>query len=472
VKGGEHDSDLTQSGQGVPHRAATGGGVDRGATDRPAVVISASPQGLLLYSHWAGWAIAHRQPGRFEPATIAIPVAALASCEGAGDAPVTIESADGRVRLAWQDRGVPKVAEHAAEPLPLALPPMPDKPAKLDARFLRAFDDALRCTDRTPGRYDLNCLQLQGRRGAVVATNGRELFREDGFALPWIDDILVPRNSVFTCNELRQHPPTIGRTTTHVVVTAGPWSVLLPIATKGTFPNIDQVIPKVGPAATHWRLDEQDAETLVRGLPELPGHGEPESPITVELDDKVSIRARAAEGPPATIVLSRSTVQGKPVRWAMNRSILRRSVAMGMREFAIVHPDKAIVGQCGNRLHLFMPFHERHIVPADSPVVSPVPAGEPEARPVAVHEAIARIGPGPQHNPRRCAIPVPERSADGPPDKGGLIDVIEEMSQLQDALRDALARTARLSAALKLQRRQTRVVQSTLATLRQLPALG
>jgi len=433
---------------------------------RPAVVISASPGGLVLYSHWAGWAIAHRQPGRFEPTTIAMPVAALASCEGAGDAPVTIERTDGRVRLAWQDRGVPKVAEHAAEPLPPALPPLPDKPAKLDARFLRAFDDAVRCTDRTPARYDLNCLQLQGRLGAVVATNGRELFREDGFTLPWIDDILVPRTSVFTCNELSRHPPTIGRTATHVVVSTGPWSVFLPIATKGTFPNIDQVIPKVGPAATHWRIDEQDADVLRRGLPDLPGRGDSESPITVELDGHVVIRSRAAEGPPNSIVLSRSAVQGKPVRWAMNRSILLRSVALGMREFAIVNPDKAIVGQCGHRLHLFMPFHERHIVPADSPVVSPAPSGQSESQP------IARIGPGPLPDPRRCPIPVPERSADGPPDKGGLIDVIEEMQQLQDALRDALARTSRLSAALKLQRRQTKAVQSTLATLRQLPALG
>jgi len=226
---------------------------------RPAVVISASPGGLVLYSHWAGWAIAHRQPGRFEPTTIAMPVAALASCEGGGDAPVTIESGEGRVRLAWQDRGVPKVAEHAAEPMPPTLPPLPDKPAKLDARFLRAFDDAVRCTDRTPARYDLNCLQLQGRRGAIVATNGRELFREDGFTLPWIEDVLVPRTSVFTCNELRQHPPTIGRTETHVVVGAGPWSVFLPIATKGTYPHIDQVIPKVGPTATQCPTESADA---------------------------------------------------------------------------------------------------------------------------------------------------------------------------------------------------------------------
>ena len=60
----------------------------------------------------------------------------------------------------------------------------------------------------------------------------------------------------------------------------------------------------------------------------------------------------------------------------------------------------------------------------------------------------------------------------GRPEAAGYDALLEEAFALQDALRAGLARCGRLLAALKLQRRQSRLVESTLATLRQLQPPG
>jgi hypothetical protein len=50
--------------------------------------------------------------------------------------------------------------------------------------------------------------------------------------------------------------------------------------------------------------------------------------------------------------------------------------------------------------------------------------------------------------------------------------VIEEAEALRDALRDAHGRATRLVAALKCQRKQSKLVQHTLASLKQLQQLA
>ena len=69
--------------------------------------------------------------------------------------------------------------------------------------------------------------------------------------------------------------------------------------------------------------------------------------------------------------------------------------------------------------------------------------------------------------------PQPDRpnpEANGKPDSppGGLIELITEAEVLRDLLHQATGRSARLVAALKFQRRQTRAVEAAMASLRQL----
>ncbi len=74
-------------------------------------------------------------------------------------------------------------------------------------------------------------------------------------------------------------------------------------------------------------------------------------------------------------------------------------------------------------------------------------------------------------------MPVPhpngQRHEEGPrpaapPERGGLAEVIAEAESLRSLLQDGLGRTGRLLVALKQQRRQTKVVQQAMQSLRQL----
>ena len=71
---------------------------------------------------------------------------------------------------------------------------------------------------------------------------------------------------------------------------------------------------------------------------------------------------------------------------------------------------------------------------------------------------------GPNHQPAP-ERPVPPTS---PANGAGPVSLVEEAEALHGLLREALARTTRLLAGLKQQRKSHRLVASTLASLRQL----
>ena len=64
--------------------------------------------------------------------------------------------------------------------------------------------------------------------------------------------------------------------------------------------------------------------------------------------------------------------------------------------------------------------------------------------------------------------PAPASEGDRAPNGTGLGALIEEAQALKTVLHDAYARTSRLVAALRQHRKQSRLVQSTLASLKQL----
>ena len=110
----------------------------------------------------------------------------------------------------------------------------------MPAGFLTVLDEACRTAGKEPGgRFALTRIQLRGKRGDVVATDGRQLLVQGGFRLPWSDDVLVPRTSVFSCREFACHEEVLlGRTPTHVAVRCGPWTLLLAIDPNSRFPDV------------------------------------------------------------------------------------------------------------------------------------------------------------------------------------------------------------------------------------------
>lgn len=71
---------------------------------------------------------------------------------------------------------------------------------------------------------------------------------------------------------------------------------------------------------------------------------------------------------------------------------------------------------------------------------------------------------GPNHHPPPARPAPPQSPASG----AAPLSLVEEAEALQGLLREALARNARVLAGLKQQRKQSRLVNSTLASLRQL----
>jgi hypothetical protein len=135
----------------------------------------------------------------------------------------------------------------------------PCPPGLLDA----LAEAALTGTDDSP-RYALDCIELGGATGEIIATDGRQLLVQGGFAFPWHDDVLVWRSPIFggVRGPAGDGPLSIGKTATHVVLRVGPWTLFLEIPSGVRFPRVDGIVPDAGAVTTRLRLDPSDAAFL------------------------------------------------------------------------------------------------------------------------------------------------------------------------------------------------------------------
>jgi hypothetical protein len=112
-----------------------------------------------------------------------------------------------------------------------------------------------------------------------------------GFAFLFTETVLVPAIPVFGCRELADEPDVrIGRTDSEVVGACGPLSVHLPIG-SGKFPDALSILPKLESCSAVALKDAQAAELLL-ALPALPGAASEDRPVTLDLNDGFTIRAR------------------------------------------------------------------------------------------------------------------------------------------------------------------------------------
>lgn len=432
------------------------------------IVLTASADGLMIGADAGGVLVSYHQPGSFPPETLAGPLTAFADCEANNDDPAEVHQlGHDRVEVRWRDRGVPRSAEYQTERADSPTPELPEKWTEADTGLLTALHRAVGCIDRSPVRYSLDRIQLQGRGGAIVASDGHQLLRQKGFRFPWTEDLLVACSAVFGCRELvEQTDIAIGRTEKHVMVRAGPWTVGLPIDKEGRFPSVDEVLPKSTAGSTLWRIDSQDAEFLRRALPGLPGKETQYTPLTVDLNGHAAVRARAPGGRGTELVLTRSHRAGPQVRISVDRRFVTRALDLGFSEFRFASVLRPVVCEGERLTYAFMPLGEGNIVAPDpddlkaessggAVDIKPQPEPEPEERKSVMNHV-------PHEEPVNETATKP----------AGFAELLEEAQALQELFRDGLARTTRLVAALKQHRRQAKAVQTTLASLRQLQAVG
>jgi hypothetical protein len=139
-------------------------------------------------------AIEHVQPGTYRPAErIALPLDALADFDGRDESPVVLESiAPDRTVVRWDDRRIPQTRQYpVTAPDTFSEPPTAFEPAT--SGLLDALADASVTAAEDITRYALNCVQLKGKTGEIVATDGRQLLIQKDFHFPFESEVSVRR---------------------------------------------------------------------------------------------------------------------------------------------------------------------------------------------------------------------------------------------------------------------------------------
>ena len=219
--------------------------------------------------------------------------------------------------------------------------------------FLAALHEAGRTAARDESRYALTRVQIQGKTGQVVGTDGKQALIQGGFTFPFAENVLVPAIPVFGMKDLTaQADVRVGLTTTHLVVTAGPWTVWLLLDAEGRFPDVAGAVPKSRMTTT---LEVGTPAALMNVIRSLPAgdEREPSTTVTLNLGPKVVIRARgAADTAPVEAVIAQAAIVGPPLLVAVDRQHFVRSLSLGFQQFRFVATDRPWVASDTTRTYL------------------------------------------------------------------------------------------------------------------------
>ncbi|AMV28898.1 hypothetical protein VT84_31180 [Gemmata sp. SH-PL17] len=416
----------------------------------PAVVFEAKGGTRTVWVETDDAALAYTAPTEGSDEVLVAPMAMLEAAAGPGGEPVELcvgSKLKGEDR--WSERGVPK-----SHPFEAILPGKqhrpPDAPEAWHAvpiAFLAALHECGRPAAKDAGRFSLTRVQLRGKAGQVVATDGRTALLRGGFSLPFTEDVLAPALPVFGTRELvGERAVRLGRTTTHLIVAAGSWRVFLPIDKTGRYPDVAGVVPRNAP--TTVAIDDRDAAELIEKLSGLPGGEADHRPVALAVDSGFVVRAGEEKSEKICEVrLRHSTANGPGVRAVIDRRVLGRALALGCRTVRLT-PDKPVV------------FERK-----DTTLLT-----------VALDPALA-VGPKPDTNPtitntrnnKETAVKSetnghPPNGRHDPPDADSPL-LAEE---LRAALGDALTAAGRLVAALKHQKKEKKALTQVWSSMKAL----
>jgi len=423
-------------------------------------------------------AIEYQTAHQGDPVESLVSLDLLAACEGSRPDPVQLDfTVPDKVTASWTDKRVPVVLDFAASTPDDTLPPFPPLPetfASNDSGLWTALREAAATTDQQPHRFALSCVQLCGSEGKIVATDGQQALVQSGFAFPWSDDLLVPASDVFGCRELPgEQPIEVGKTEDWVTFRSGPWTISLKLEKESRFPDVSRHIGDPAAATSHLRIAGSDGDFLNDALPRLPCEDNTNCPVTLDLNGQVLIRGKAADQSRATeLALSNSRLEGDPITINSNREYLLRALRLGYRDVHLYGRDQPVLCDDGRRQYVFALLNPE----------SPIPSSPDLIRIASIQRQTGDVSGHPQ--PRRRTTPVSEPTTQSPPTGEKTAtkpkrsptskrpSPIEQAIAFRDALRAAVVQANELIRSLKQQKREARLVQTTLASLRQLQKVG
>ncbi len=290
----------------------------------------------------------------------------LQACQGnRGTVELTISGQWADFR--WEERAFPSALRLELTPVetPVSLPQL----TAVDRRLLSALAAASAAVDHDSLRYALHCVQLDGQRGTVTGTDGRQLIRFDGFRFPWNDQaILTPASDLFACAELRDVAAVAcGMTDKQLVIEASPWTFWLPLELEGRFPNVEAIVTKYSKAVNRVYFDPRDLEFLVTNIRHIPGAEAEYAPLALDLNGHVELATGADEqSRPMRIRLSRSVHVGPAVCCTANRAYLHQAAKLGLTELLRFGESDPVVCRGEHIVHLWQPLTGVKI-PEDGP---------------------------------------------------------------------------------------------------------
>ena len=461
------------------------------------VWLVANDSGLRICAQSWRAIIEYHLPCTTPPCSIPVTMEALAACEGAkSDEFVRVEKlGDETVALRWDDHSIPQSFQLAAQKLQFDTPPaVPETWASNPPRLLTALSDAMKIAPPDATRYAINCVQLRPNDGRIAATDTHQLLIESGFAFPGQSDVLIPRTTLFNSRELPNDLSVdVGLTTNHGVFRVGPWTFWLTLEKQGRYPCVENIIPAADSAKTRLSLSAEDVSFLLEIVPRLPTETDQQGRITLDLNGQVAMLAKGDGPSPVTqVVLRNSHRSGDEMRLNTDRQFLVRAAQLGFHEIELHGSESPVVCRDERRIYLWSVLEEAaalttgpDTVQLESPLTSntthqparSVPltrrTRQPKERtpPPMPHNRIAETLAASASTPTNgLASPPPNHNGDHD-HRGSFNAILQQAETAKTSLHDAFAQINHLISSLKRHRRQSKLMQTTLASLKQLQNL-
>jgi hypothetical protein len=432
----------------------------------PPIVLQQQPDAVTLSADLGDVTISLRLTRSEGPSTrLVIPWTTLVAFDRPGGGDVTLQaSSPGRVHCRWRERDEPKEYDSLTVPndgQPRELPsrgPMTPVDHSVLAALHACGQTASRANDV---RFALTHLQLRGATGTIAGTDGHQLLLWGGFAFPFTDNVLVPAVPVFGGKELvGETDIRLGRTATHVVLAAGPWTVWLTGDTTARFPDVMAVLPRAE-RQTKLVIDDADAAALLQDLQSGLTATDEVDAVALHLGAHPAMRwPEGSSGRRGPLNLIRSASTGPAITVRLSPNFLARALSLGFRVVRATTGDAPVLFRDEKRSYLIAPHG-----PAGNPVHSFAEAQQlperlslPGPRPAAPSPQSQEVLMNPESNGSASTNPPPTED---------VLDPLAEAEALRAALAEAGRRLSRLLASLRNFQKQRRALHSAWTSLRQ-----
>ena len=243
---------------------------------------------------------------------------------------------------------------------------------------LGSMQEALSCASTDPSRLILNSVYLDAH--AVVATDGRQLYRRNSLDLPLPEGAIFPASAVVNIlpHGEAAHLWLWSRSErAFAQISAGRWRWITKLV-EGRFPNYQQVIPKVDEYGVLLRISEADAGRILSVVPKLPGYKDKDSKVVLSVTEKGAVLRTAPGLPKVHLDLARSElVRNGSADVAFNSRYLLSALQTGMRELHVRDHVCPLVMTDAQRIHMWMPL--RDVVTNPEPAKTPVTTSSDQA---------------------------------------------------------------------------------------------